>query len=184
MNKHRKVAANKNILTSVAKLHLFFGLIYVAQIIVFDASKLITPEAVLKRWIAVSLLAATAVIVYYLSRIKPVNTNIALGVWALVLADIAFATFNVYTQRGMASRAVLLFMIPIIVVGVLKSKTALFTTAILSMTAYTLSAVAYFVNYFNEGYKVELYGEILFYSVVFLFAASLVWLVSKPAVKS
>lgn len=183
MKKSLKSSSSKNVLARIAKLHLLFALIYVAQIIVFDASKLIIPEVVLKRWIAVSLLAAVAAGVYYFAKTRPLP-SLKLGAWILITADLAFAAFNVYTQRGMASRAVLLFLIPIIVAGVLKSKTALFTTAVLGVVAYTLSAVAYFVNYFNEGYKVELYGEIFFYSATLLFASGLVWLVVKPSVKA
>lgn len=171
----------KNNLVRVAKVHFLLAIAYVVQIIAYDASKLITPDVVLKRWYWIAGLTAVAAIVWYLARSQPGTTaTYKFLAWALIIADIAFATFNVYTQRGMASRAVLLFLIPILLSAILMSRVSLFTTAILCVTAYTTASVAYFVNYFNEGYKIELYGEILFYSAVFLMAASLLW----PLVKT
>jgi hypothetical protein len=170
----------KNTLVRVSKIHLALVVIYAAQIIAYDASKLITPEALLKRWIAVALLSIVAVAVYYLARSKATTTTIyKLLAWLLILADIAFASFNVYDQRGMASRAVVLFLVPIIVSTILLSRAALFTTAALCTAVYTSAAVAYFVNYFNEGYKIELYGEILFYSGVFAISSALLWAALK-----
>lgn len=164
----------KSSLVRVAKIHFVFAIIYIAQIIAYDASKLVTPDVVLDRWISVALLAAVSAIVWYLARNKAQTTNsYKFMAWALIIADIAFAAFNVYTQRGMASRAVFLFVIPILVSAVLLSRVALFSTAVLASAAYTTAAIAYFVNYFNEGYKVELYGEILLYSALLFVIAGL-----------
>src|SRR5690606_10929252 len=98
----------------------------------------------------------------------------------LILADILIASFSVYTQRGMASRAVLLYIIPILVAASLGKRVVLFGAALLGIAAYTTTAIMYFVLNFNEGYKVELYGEIGFYSAIFLLVASLLWGVVKP----
>lgn len=164
----------------VAQLHLIFVVIYAAQIIAFDASKLITPEVLAQRWLAAGGLAIVAAGVWYLARSKVSSTrNYKLLTWVLIAADLAFAAFNVYTQRGMASRAVLLFLIPIIVATILHSRIALFTTAIAAAVVYTSTAILYFVNFFNEGYKIELYGEILFYSGVFFVVAALLWAALK-----
>lgn len=170
----------RNSVVLVAKVHFLIVLAYIAQIIAYDASKLITPEVVLQRWYAAAALTAVAAAVWYLARSKVNNiSTYKFLTWTLVLADIAFAVFNVYTQRGMASRAVVLFFIPIIISAILLSRVALFSVAILCIAAYTTTAVAYFVNYFNEGYKVELYGEILFYSFMFIVAAFTLWGVIK-----
>ncbi|MGI9027540.1 MAG: hypothetical protein ACR2FM_01695 [Candidatus Saccharimonadales bacterium] len=170
----------KNSLVRVAKIQLALVVIYVAQIMAYDAAKLITPEAVLQRWYAVAGLTIVSVGVWYLARGKAATLNhYKLLTWLIILTDIAFAVFNVYTQRGMSSRSVALFFIPIIISSILLSRVALFTTAILCVAAYTTTAVAYFVNYFNEGYKIELYGEISFYSSLFLLAAALLWVALK-----
>lgn len=170
----------KNSLVRVSKIQLVLVLMYVAQVIAFDAAKLITPDVVLKRWYSAAALAAVAVTVWYIARSKATSLNhYKLLTWGLILSNIAFAAFNVYTQRGMASRSVALFFIPIIISAILLSRVALFTTAALCIIVYTTTAVAYFVNYFNEGYKIELYGEISFYSGLFLVAAMLLWAALK-----
>lgn len=93
----------------------------------------------------------------------------------IIVADIAFATFNVYTQRGYASKAVLLYIIPIVVATALAKRSSILATALLVIAAYTTTAISYFVLNFNEGYMAELYGEIGFYSGVFLLIATLLW---------
>lgn len=170
----------KNGLVRAAQIHLLIILAYVVQIMAYDASKLITPDVVLDRWYAAAALTAVASAVWYLARSRVNNASTyKFLAWILIFADIVFAVFNTYTQRGMASRSVLLFLIPIIVSSLLLSRVALFTTAILCIAAYTTTAVTYFVNYFNEGYKIELYGEILFYSAMFLASAGLLWAAFK-----
>jgi hypothetical protein len=164
----------------ISKIYLILALVYVTQIIVYDASKLITPDVVLDRWIAVTLFAAVATVIWYIGHAQAkADASYRWLAWGLTLTGIAFASYNVYAERGMASKAVLLYLIPIIVSAILCSRAAIFATAVLSTIAYALTAVAYFVNYFNEGYKVELYGEITFYSAVFFIAAGLLGVVLK-----
>lgn len=166
----------QNSLRRVAVVHFGLVILYLGQLIAYDASKLITPDVVLKRWIAASALAVAAAGVYYAARSRASTVGHFKSLtWVLIFTDIAFAVFNVYTQRGMASRAVLLFILPIVVSGILLSRAALFSTAVICVAAYTATAVAYFVNYFNEGYKIELYGEIFFYSGLFILTAALLW---------
>ncbi len=170
----------KNSLVRVAQIQLLFGVIYIAQIVAFDAAMLITPEVVLKRWYAIAGLIIVSAAVWYLARSRVTHPNTyKILTWALILTDIAFAAFNVYTQRGMASRAVVLFFIPIIISTILLSRVALFVTAIICAAVYATTAVAYFVNFFNEGYKIELYGEVLFYCGTFLITAGLLWAALK-----
>lgn len=170
----------KNSLVRVAKIQLAFAVIYIAQVVAFDSAMLITPDVVLKRWYAVGALVIISAIVWYLARSKVSHPNTyKLLTWVLIITDIAFAAFNVYTQRGMSSRSVALFFIPIIISSILLSRVALFTTAVICAAVYTTTAVAYFVNYFNEGYKIELYGEILFYAGLFMIAAALLWATIK-----
>lgn len=164
----------------ISKLYLLLSLIYIVQIIVYDASMLITPDVVLDRWVAVTLLAVIAIVTWYLAHIRVRSEAIyRLMTWGLIVAGIAFASFNVYTQRGMASKAVLLYIIPIVVAAALANRAALFAAALLCVAAYCLTAVAYFVNFFNEGYKVELYGEIAFYSAIFFVIAGMLWAVLR-----
>lgn len=161
-------------LQRAAVLHFLLVIGYGLQLIIYDVSRVITPEVVLRRWLAVGALLGTTAIVWYLAHNQ--NNDVAAYkrlTFMLVVADIAFASFNVYTQRGMASRAVALYAVAIVTTAILLSRAALFTTAALSAAAYMATAVAYFTLNFNEGYKAELYGEVLFYSFLFFVFAGL-----------
>jgi hypothetical protein len=174
MTKKQKHSTRPSI-TRISKLHVFIGIAYMAQIIAFDASKLVTPDVVLKRWVAVSLLIAASGICWFLARTKDEPKYANKIVWTLVIADILFASFNVYTQRGMASKAVLFYVLAILTAAVLHRKGAIYLAGLMSVVAYLVTCIAYFVLNFNEGYKVELYTEIGFYSVVLLVISGMSW---------
>jgi hypothetical protein len=160
----------------VTKFHFVYVGLFIAQTIVFHASKVITPELLLKRWVAVSSLAVVTILVWLLSRTRTTTTGAyRTAISLLIVADIAFAAFNVYTQRGYASKSVFLFLIPIIVSVVLLNRAALFATAMLSIAVYSTTVIMYFVNNFNEGYMSEMYAEVGFYSGLFLVTAGLLW---------
>lgn len=160
----------------VARFHLLYVLLYVVQTIVFHASKVITPELLLQRWVAVACLAVVTIAVWLLARSRQASSLVyRWAISAVIIADIAFAAFNVYTQRGYASKSVFLFVIPIIVAAVLINRSALFATAMLAIATYTTTVIMYFVTNFNEGYMSEMYAEIGFYSGLFLLVAGLLW---------
>ncbi len=151
---------------------MFVGL-YAIYTVAADATHLTTPHLVLQRWYMNAVLLIGVGIIWYLARNSVRNSNYyRVLVYSLILLDITMATFNIYTQRGMASRAVMLFGIPIVVSAVLLSRTALFLTATVSTAAYSLAAVKYFVDFFNEGYKAELYIEVAFYCACFFVLAA------------
>lgn len=155
-------------LLRIAKIHMLVGAFFAAQIIAYDAAKLITPEIVLKRWVIGTLLVAAALIAWYLARLNnsaAVTRNL---VWFLVITDFIFASFMVYTTRGMASKAVFLFVLGILTAAALKRGSAIYFASAIAVLTYLVTAVAYFVLNFNEGYKIELYGEIGFYSALLL----------------
>jgi len=156
------------------RVHFLLIFVVLIQLIIYDAGKLITPRMVLYRAIdLVFLLVATAA-VWVLAHNKGKDANFYKFIISLLIAaDILFAAHNVYLQRGMASRAVLLFAIPIVVSVVLLNRAAIYTTAIIAIGTYFVTAMAYFVLNFNEGYKLELYGEVGFYSAIFLILAGL-----------
>lgn len=159
----------------ICKIHVVIGLLFTAQIIAYDAGKLITPEIVLKRWLATSVLIIVASMCWYIARLSDTPKEIHRIAWVLIATDIALASFYVYTTRGMASRAVILFVIPILVASVLAKKGMVYLTAVASVVAYSVTAVAYFVLNFNEGYKLELYGELGFYSALLLSIGAIAW---------
>ena len=158
----------------ISRLHFYLLGVYAIYIIASDATHLITPKLVYQRWLATALLLILAGTIWYAARKRAASANYyRFLLYGLIAADIAFAGFNVYTQRGMAARSVLLFAVPIIVSSLLLSRVAIFLTAIISTAAYVLAAVKYFVDFFNEGYKEELYIEVGFYAATFFVLAAL-----------
>jgi hypothetical protein len=162
-------------LVRICRVHFLLLAAYAVYIVAADTTQLITPQLVLQRWAACGLLFVGVGIVWYSAHNggSAGSNYYRVLTYALILFDILFIGFNVYTQRGMASRAVMLFAIPIAVSAMLLNRTALFLTAILSTATYVLAAVKYFVDYFNEGYKAELYIEVGFYSGMFFILAAI-----------
>ncbi len=159
----------------IAKLHVIIGMFFGLQIIIYDAGKLITPDVVLKRWVITGLLVLAGAVCWYLARLNNSATVIRNLAWFLISVDMIVASFSVYTQRGMASRAVFLFVLPILVAGTLHRWGMLYLTTMLAVVVYIITAIVYFTFNFNEGYKLELYGEVGFYSALLFAFASMVW---------
>ncbi len=168
----------------IARVHFYLAAALAVQIMIYDAWQLIAPQAVLQRWLIVGMLFIVATSVWMFAR-TPTNKIVffdrLLGL--LIAVDVVAASLLIYQTRGMASRAVMLYGIPIIVASVLKRRTVIFGTALFCIAAYVATAVAYFVWNFNEGYKIELYGEIGLYSALMLIFAGLLWAVHNPAKK-
>lgn len=160
-------------LIRICRVQFVLVAIYAVYTIASDATNLITPDLVLQRWGANAALLAGVGIAWYLAKNSAASSNYyRFLISAVVTLDIGLATFNIYTQRGMASRAVMLYALAIATSAVLLSSTALYLTATLSTAAYSLAAVKYFVDYFNEGYKAELYIEVGFYCAMFFVLAA------------
>ncbi len=168
-------------LRRLTNIHYLLAVASIGQLVIFDAGKLIPPEVVLQRWVASGLFVGLITVIWYVSRNRSGQEATLKKLLAgLVAIDIAFASFAVYTQRGMASRAVALYAIAIIVAAAINRRSALIASAILSAAAYITTCVSYFVLHFNEGYKLELYGETGFYAVCMILFALTLWAVVKP----
>ena len=158
----------------LARVHFLYGLTFAASIIIYDASKLIAPEAVLHRWKYTIGLLLIATVVWYLARLKKDTVGFQKSlIGILICTDIIFASFLVYADRGMASLAVALYTVPLATAAALLSRSALLATAAFSAAAYAFVSVKYFVDFFNEGYKVQLYSTVGFYSAIFFIVALL-----------
>lgn len=165
----------------ITRIHFFLALAYALSIIVFDSWNLIAPLVILQRWQMAAALLATTTILWCVARNKLTSSvYYKVIVFALVAVDISLATVSVYTERGVDSLAVMLFAIPIIVSATLSSRAVLYATAALCTASYVLAAVRYFVLNFGEGYKVELYGVVGFYSSVFFIIAALLCVLVVP----
>lgn len=156
-------------------LFIFVG-IYIGSIMLYDAFKLITPDILLIRWIAASALLVAVAVLWYVARSSNKSERFyAWLLYAFIVATIAFASLNIYIQRGMASRAVFLYVIPVLIAAFLLRRVAIFMTAAIAVAAYSLTAIWYSNVYPSEGYKVEIYGEVGFYSAMLFIVAALAW---------
>lgn len=158
----------------LARVRFFFILLFAAVIIAADAWKLIPPEVVLDRWTVAGLALAVNAIIWYFSRSGSQKESFYKGlIFTQIILDIAVASFLIYSQRGVASNAVMLYALPLIVSAVLLSRAALFATAFLSVATYAMVTVRYAITYPGEGYRVELYSELAFYGGIFFVIAAL-----------
>jgi hypothetical protein len=165
----------------VTRLHFFYIASYMATIVVFDSWNLITHEAVSNFWTAAGTMLIINTILWYVARIKFGSDTVYITlILLLILADIVFAALTVFWQRGLASKAVLLFAIPIISAATLRSKSTLLATATLSVAAYSIATVRYFNQHYGESFRIELYGDVGFYCALFFIMAALLWVVIQP----
>ena len=138
-----------------ARIHFAFIFIYTAMVIAYNCWKLIPPQALIQRWTVAVMMLVTTTVVWFLARNTALSGKLYRSLLAiLILMDILVAGYSVYTGRGMASRGVALFAIPIIISAIYLSRTALFATASLCVAAYTYAAVRYFGEHSSEGYQV------------------------------
>lgn len=168
---------NKSVIR-LARVHFGLAAAYAVFIIASDAWNLVARQLTSERWLMFGILLVVTTVVWLLARGNVKNDNYYRAlVVALILVDIALASFAIYTERGMSSRGVALYAIPIVSSAVMLSRTAVFGTAALCTAAYVMTATRYFYVNFNEGYKVELYGTLAFYSATFFVLAAVLWIV-------
>lgn len=162
--------------SAVGKLYFWIALAYIILIILYDAFALITADMIIVRWVIGAIFSSTSILLWLRAR-RPnaLQQSYTRIIYGFIILGIAFASANVYLQRGMAAKAVLLYLIPLIVSGLLLRRALVFAVAGFSIIAYTTAAVWYFMVNPSEGYKIELYGEIGFYSVMIFIAAGGVW---------
>lgn len=148
----------------VTRTTFFLVVLTLLATIIFDSGNLITRDAVVQRWILACSLLLVNVIVWYFVQITKSTTAILSSVVTLVVAQILFASFMIYWERGMAATSTLLLAVPIVTSGVLKRRRLLLATTTLTAAAYSLASVKYFNDFFNEGYRIQLWGNLFFYS--------------------
>jgi hypothetical protein len=167
MKRKKKKSTNKpqvNSLTRVTR-SIYFALgFYVLSIIVFDSGNLITRDAVIDRWtLATGLLAINTVIWYIASQTGIKQNKQHIATYILTTTLLIFAGFTTYWERGMASTSTIFYVLPLLVIATIKNRHALLTTAIVSSATYGYAGVKYFNDFFNEGYRVQLWGHLVLY---------------------
>ncbi len=164
----------------ISRVHFVYVAAYAGLVIAYSGWNLIPPTALNQRWTITAAMLIATTLIWYAARNNVKNNGFYVTlIYLLIAMDIFVAAFSVYTQRGYASRAVALFAIPIITASSLLSRSALFATATLSLAAYSLGAIRYFTEHPSEGYKIELYGDIAFYGLIFFVLAALLWTIIR-----
>ncbi len=165
----------------LTRVHFAYIAAYILVTIVFDSWNLYTYEAVRQLWTAAGILLVINAILWFLARQNYANKSIyAFQVLALILADIAFAGYNVYWQHGLSSKSVMLFAVPIITAAALRSRSALLATTTICAAVYSIVSVEYFYSNYGLSYRVELWGTIGFYSAVMFVLAFLLMIIILP----
>lgn len=165
----------------VTRVHFVYIAAYIIATIVFDSWNLYTHDAIRELWTAAGVLLAVNTILWFLARQNYTNKSIyVLIVLGLISADIVFASYNVYWQRGLASKSVMLFTVPIITAAALRSRSTLLATTTLCAAAYSIVSVRYFFNNYGQSYRVELWGTIGLYSAIMFVLALLLMIVILP----
>jgi uncharacterized membrane protein YgdD (TMEM256/DUF423 family) len=131
------------------------------SIVIFDSGNLITRESIIDRWSLVTVLLIVNTFVWFGASQKwPLSTR-KLPIGLLTITLLVFAGFMTYWERGMASTSTILYALPILVIAIAKNRHALMATAVLAAGTYAFAAVRYFNDYFNEGYRIQLWGTIV-----------------------
>ena len=164
----------------LTRAHFLLMLVYVGSIILFDMTHLMAPEIITKRAVAVSSSLAVIGLIWFMAHRRTESSGFHRKlIYALIALDISVVVFMIFTDRGVASREVVLLLIPIISSAVLASRTAIFTTTVLCIAVYLAAVTRYDYLHPNEMYNVELYGITAIFSAVMVVCASLLWAVVR-----
>ena len=99
----------------ISRVHFIYVAAFLAQTIIFDTWNLYTHKAVSQLWTAAGILLAFNVMVWFVARMKnPSYIYYVSVLLALIAADIIFASYIVWWQRGLYSKAVMLYLVPIV----------------------------------------------------------------------
>jgi hypothetical protein len=168
-------------LNRVVKWHVALLAVLVTSVLIYDLWSLITREALVERWLVIAVITATLIFIIVASRpMIPKASYYNYLIITLLTVDIFIASYLVYSQRGMASKAIALYFIPIIASTMLGSVRAIYKTTATCVIAYSIMTIGYFFNNPSEGYKVELYGETALYAALLVIGAGILASSLKP----
>ena len=160
--------------TRLARVNLGLCAVYAVFIMGCDAWNLVTRELTSQRWLVFGLLLIVSALVWVMSLNHNASPNYyRVMIFLLIAVQLVLATFTIYTERGMSSRGVALYAIPIASSVLFMSRRAIFSIATISAALYIMAATRYFYVYFNEGYKIELYSTLFLYSASFFVLAGI-----------
>jgi hypothetical protein len=169
----------------VTRIHFVYIAAYMASIIAFDSWNVYTHTDIGNRWTIAATLLIINTICWYVARIKFSNSSIyMILVITIILADIIFAATNVYWERGLASKAVALFAVPIVTAATIRSRTTILAVATLSVAAYSTSVIRYYNLHYGESLRAELYGYVGLFCLSFFILSALLMVIINPETNS
>lgn len=172
------VSRPNELLPKLARYNFYFLAALSLFTIIFDGGNVLARQAIYYRWMITAALFVVFVL-FWITVKKSPSKNVIFGSLVLcVLAELALAGFMTYWERGMASTSTILYMMPIASIAYAKSRTYTVGVSLMASATYIGASTKYFYDFFNEGYRVQLYGEIFFYSAVFLIGG---WIVANLA---
>lgn len=154
-------------LVRITRTVYFFIAIFALSIAIFDAGNLIPRDALVDRWTALFIVFVINTIAWFIAA---QGTEYSKKILTIIstLALLLFAGAITYLERGMASTTTILYALPILIVATLKNRHALYATTALCIGTYSFAAIKYFNEFFNEGYRIQLWGSIVLFSGVFI----------------
>jgi hypothetical protein len=161
------------LIPKLAHFNFVFLGIFALFIIIFDGGNVLTREGIYRRWMFAALLAVVYTLFWIAARKASTTSQLFRALLLCVAADLALAGFMTYSERGMASTSTILYLLPIASMAVWRSRTYTLAAALFSAAAYIFATTKYFYDFFNEGYRVQLYGEMFFYCATFILAGYL-----------
>ena len=150
-------------LTRLTRTIYFMLVVYITSLIVFDSGNLITRDAVIDHATVAFVVLVCNTFMWYAAAEQAIRKKTLL-VYALSFLLIAFAGFNTYWERGMESNSTILYALPLLSIATLKNRHALMATAVLCAGTYSYAAIRYFNKFFNEGFRIQLWGTLLLIS--------------------
>lgn len=170
----------RSALVRLCRVNFLLLLGYAISVAVFDSAHLMPPEVIMRRAMLASIALLLVCVIWFSAhkeQAQPVYYKRL--VYALIGVGIMFAAISVYTDRGVASRDVALFALPIIGSAALVNRSALYGVAIASSAAYFAASMRYYYDHPNEMLHVEIYGMLAFHILVFFAIAGLLWVVAR-----
>lgn len=157
-------------LTRLGKILFLLSAVLAISVVIFDSGNLITREAVIDRWVLTSVVFVAAAITWFMASLggsekRALHVSV---IYVVALILLVAAGFMTYWERGMASSSTILYVLPLLTIAILRNRHALLAMTALSSGTYALAAVLYFNTYFNEGFRVQLWGNIVLYAGIIL----------------
>lgn len=171
------------LLPMLSMVNFSFLAAFAAFIIIFDSGNIVTRQGIYYRWMFEGLLFVAFTLFWVVIKKVHSTAVVFTALATCVIVELALAGFMTYWERGMASTSTVLYLFPIISMALWKSRTYTIAVSLIASATYMMASTKYFYDMFNEGYRIQMYGEIFFYSAVFIIMGILIANLARAAKK-